>query len=623
MFRFLRSSCSLVFLLLFSLSYGQLSFCPGNTGDPIFEEDFGQGSTNGPPLPANVTSYTYVDQAPQDGQYTISSSLGQLGGFHSTDDHTGNTNGKAFIVNASFDPGLFYQIPIQGLCENNSYEFSAFLMNLYNTSTQLCDGTGIPVNVKFQIWDETDTSLLAEGDTGNINGSSTPNWQQFALTFTTLDDQNAVILKMLNNGEGGCGNDLAIDDIVFRSCGDETDVISEENDESITICGNETLDEPITLSAEPDFSVYDSHFYQWQFSTDGDNWSDIPGETNEQLIIDPFQAGNYRTLVAEDPVNVDNTLCNSISNVFILGTDDPLPVISLGDQEICDGEVATLAVQEESSVSVNWYDQPEGGDPLVTGSFTYETDQPGTYYAESITNSGGCIPDDRTSVTLSINEVPIVNDQVIERCADEEVTLTAGASVAEYEWSNGSTDSEISVVEDGEFTVELITAEGCSTTQTFTVSSIAVPVIEEVISFNDSIKIEMANTGDFSYSIDGANFQDSPLFNNVEGGLYDVVVQENNGCGQAVESILHLVVPDYFSPNADGYNDRLVINDIEVSSDFSFYVFDRYGKLVFSARNKSFAWDGTFQGKKLPSSDYWYKLKIDQEVFTGNITLKR
>ena len=400
-------------------------------------------------------------------------------------------------------------------------------------------------------------------------------------------------------------------------------MVSEENDESITICGNETLDEPIILSAEPDFSVYDSHFYQWQFSTDGDNWSDIPGETNEQLIIDPFQAGNYRTLVAEDPVNVDNTLCNSISNVFILGTDDPLPVTSLGDQEVCDGEVATLAVQEESSVSVNWYDQPEGGDPLVTGSFTYETDQPGTYYAESITNSGGCIPDDRTPVTLTINEVPIVNDQVIERCADEEVTLTAGASVAEYEWSNGSTDSEISVVEDGEFTVELITAEGCSTTQTFTVSSIAVPVIEEVISFNDSIKIEMANTGDFSYSIDGANFQDSPLFNNVEGGLYDVVVQENNGCGQAVESILHLVVPDYFSPNADGYNDRLVINDIEVSSDFSFYVFDRYGKLVFSARNKSFAWDGTFQGKKLPSSDYWYKLKIDQEVFTGNITLKR
>jgi len=82
-------------------------------------------------------------------------------------------------------------------------------------------------------------------------------------------------------------------------------------------------------------------------------------------------------------------------------------------------------------------------------------------------------------------------------------------------------------------------------------------------------------------------------------------------------------VPDHFSPNADGYNDRLVINDVEVSSDFSFHVFDRYGKLVFTARNKSFAWDGTFQGKKLPSSDYWYKLKIDQEIFTGNITLKR
>ena len=622
MFRHISFFSLLVLSLFLKQVSAQLSFCPGNTGDPIFEETFGQGNTNGPPLPPSVTSYTFVNQSPFDGEYTISQNLGQLGTWHNASDHTGNTNGKALIVNASFDPGLFYQIPIQGLCENNSYEFSAFLMNVYNSSSGACDGSGIPVNVKFQIWDETDTSLLAEGDTGDINGASTPNWQQFALTFSTLDNQNAVILKMLNNGEGGCGNDLAIDDIVFRSCGDATDVSSQSNDEVITLCGNETLDDPIMLTAEPDFSVYDSHFYQWQFSPDNQNWTNIPGETDEQLIIDPFQQGFYRTLVAEDPVNVENTLCNSISNVFELNQENPLPVNSTGDQEVCDGEEATLAVVEESSVTVDWYDQEEGGNLLLADSFTYETDQAGTYYAESTTVNGNCVAD-RTAVRLTVNEIPDVEDQEILRCQGEEVTLTAGDDLAQYEWNTGATSNEITVENDGEFSVELTSDKGCTATQNFSVSSLESPVIDEIISFNNNIEIKMANSGDFSYSIDGVNFSNSPVFENVEGGLYTIQVKENNGCGMDTKGFLHLVVPDFFSPNADGFNDRLIINDIEVNENFSFQIFDRYGKLLFSATNQAFAWDGRFQGKKLPSSDYWYKLKVDNQVFTGNITLKR
>ena len=622
MFKNIKLIFLLGLLFVVKNSFSQLGFCPGNTGDPIFEETFGQGNTNGPPLPANVTSYTYVNQAPQDGEYTISESLNQLSTWHNAGDHTGDENGKAFIVNASFDPGLFYQIPVQGLCENNSYEFSAFLMNVYNSSSGACDGSGIPVNVRFQIWDETDTSLLAEGDTGNINGTSTPNWQQFALTFSTLDNQNAVILKMLNNGEGGCGNDLAIDDITFRSCGDLTDVSNQSNDESITLCGNETLEEQIILNADPDFSVYDSHFYQWQYSTDNENWTDIPNETDEQLVINQFQEGFYRTLVAEDPVNVDNTLCNSISNVFELNQENPLPVNSTGDQEVCEGQVASLAVVEESSVIVNWYDQEEGGNLLLADSFIFETDQAGTYYAESITINGGCIAE-RTPVRLTVNEIPDVEDQEILRCQGEIVTLTAGEDVAQYEWNTGATSNEITVEEDGEFSVELTTDKGCTATQTFTVNSIESPVIEEIISTNNNIEIITANSGNFSYSINGINFTDSPIFENVEGGLYTIRVVENNGCGVDAQSFLHLVIPEFFSPNADGINDQLRIKDIEVKENFSFQIFDRYGKLLFSATNQAFAWDGTFQGNKLPSSDYWYKLKVDNQIFTGNITLKK
>ncbi len=68
---------SLFFLVLFGLffqeSNAQLGFCSGNYGDAIFTETFGTGTQNGPPLPPGTTTYTYVDGAPTDGTYTISS----------------------------------------------------------------------------------------------------------------------------------------------------------------------------------------------------------------------------------------------------------------------------------------------------------------------------------------------------------------------------------------------------------------------------------------------------------------------------------------------------------------------------------------------------------------------
>ena len=87
-------------------------------------------------------------------------------------------------MNASFTAGEFYQRQVNGLCENTTYEFSSWLINLQ--SAVGCEGNSIPINVRFQIWDETDTNLLAQGDTGNISASGTASWEQYALVFQTL-----------------------------------------------------------------------------------------------------------------------------------------------------------------------------------------------------------------------------------------------------------------------------------------------------------------------------------------------------------------------------------------------------------------------------------------------------
>ena len=150
--------------------FSQLGFCPGSKGDAIFHEDFESGS-----LPAGTTNYTYVTGDPNDGQYTISNQISQNNGtWHSFLPKTTVSNGRALIVNASYTSGQFYRTKITGLCENTTYEFSAFLMNVYDPTSLACENGGIPINVRFQIWDKTDTDLLKEGNTGDISSTNSP-----------------------------------------------------------------------------------------------------------------------------------------------------------------------------------------------------------------------------------------------------------------------------------------------------------------------------------------------------------------------------------------------------------------------------------------------------------------
>jgi gliding motility-associated-like protein len=601
----------------------QLGFCQGNSGDPIFEEDFGQGTTIGPPLPVDITSYEFVNQAPLDGQYTVSSNLMQLGSFHNATDHTGNPNGKALIINAAFDSGLFYQIPIGGLCINNSYEFSAFLMNVYDSASNACTSNEIPVNVRFQIWDETDTELLAEGDTGDIFGTSSPIWRPFALTFTTLPGQDSVILKMLNNGVGGCGNDLAIDDIIFKSCGDLTEIVNESGVNNLQFCEDESLTD-LVLKARTEFNIYNSPNYQWQNSQDGVNWSNIPGETTDELIIPEVSTNQfYRTLVAEDVANVSNITCNSISSVFEVNLIEFIDPMSLGDVTSCGGEITSIAVQSNPNISVDWYDSPTGGVLLEQNSFIYSPESNGTYFAEATTTEGNCTNPNRVAIQYTDFDTPNLNDETLRVCENESVTLSENFSDVQYLWSNGETGNSITVDSAGAYNLQLTTEDGCSVSKTYFVENYVNPIISNISQIDDSLIIELSTEGDFSYSIDGNTYQNQPVFNNLTGGLYTIYIRENNGCKIVTEDFVYILIPEFFTPNGDNINDVFQIGGDTNFDEFEVIIFDRFGKVLIQSNEAPFQWNGTYNGRNLPSDDYWYRIKINDEIYSGNISLIR
>jgi gliding motility-associated-like protein len=398
-------------LLVCASNYAQLGFCPGSKGDPVFTENFGNGTTYGPVLPAGITTYIYVTGAPNDGQYTLHYNSNQYSTWHNSLDHTPDAtngpNGKMLLMNANaVTSGDFYKKTVTGLCVNTTFEFSAWVMNVYNPNSNFCGAGQIPINVRFEIWNATETVLLGSGNTGNIMGSSAPLWQQFALVFTTVSE-TSVVLKMKNNGLGGCGNDLAIDDISFSACGDVTTVSSP------SVVGNtySTCTSPVSLQLNAATASPSPYFYQWQTSPDGTNWTDIAGATNATYNTPNLSSLTYyRVKAAQDAANLANTFCSTQSNVFTINVlPAPNPAVSNGNQVICSNElIPALSVAPQVGTGFNWYSAASGGTLLQANSLSYTPTAAGTYYVEAYNITTNCIGSTRTPIQLTIIALPDV-----------------------------------------------------------------------------------------------------------------------------------------------------------------------------------------------------------------------
>ncbi len=95
-------------------------------------------------------------------------------------------------------------------------------------------------------------------------------------------------------------------------------------------------------------------------------------------------------------------------------------------------------------------------------------------------------------------------------------------------------------------------------------------------------------------------------------------------CDTARIVLNEVFIPEAFSPNNDGNNDKLFVRGS--IKDFTFSVFNRWGELVFKTQNQITGWDGSFRGKDLDAGVFVYYLTgVDTAGNTinkkGNITL--
>ncbi len=71
-----------------------------------------------------------------------------------------------------------------------------------------------------------------------------------------------------------------------------------------------------------------------------------------------------------------------------------------------------------------------------------------------------------------------------------------------------------------------------------------------------------------------------------------------------------LPVNNYISPNNDGVNDYFEVENVELYADYSLTVFNEAGMQVyFLSANYQNKWDGTYEGKALPTGVYFFVFK--------------
>jgi len=291
-----------------------------------------------------------------------------------------------------------------------------------------------------------------------------------------------------------------------------------------------------------------------------------------------------------------------------------------------------LGAQPPADYQVTYHlteaDAQEGVNPL-SDNYT-NISNPQVIYAR-VTSERGCHAE--TSFELRVQELPVVEMELqYTLCEGDPIVVTAPDGFDGYLWSTGDETQSIRIEEPGTYSVTVFRDSGdvaCDATAEITAVLSGAPTITGVntsdwTNNDNSITIVAEGPGDYEYSVDGINYQDSPEFNGLAMGRHFVYARDKNGCGIATDEIYLLNYPKFFTPNGDGENETWRVKFAHTEPDMLVHIYDRYGKLITSFKGSSPGWDGTLNGYKLPSTDYWFVVqREDGKEFKGHFSMIR
>jgi len=122
----------------------------------------------------------------------------------------------------------------------------------------------------------------------------------------------------------------------------------------------------------------------------------------------------------------------------------------------------------------------------------------------------------------------------------------------------------------------------------------------------------------------------NPTVTNSEDGYYSVLLKDKEGCElrdtiylkgiEKKQDEVYIYIPNVFSPNNDGFNDRFYVSSNLINAEYSMSIYDRWGEKVFANDNLQFndpnsGWDGTYKGELLNPAVFVYVINISKDGY--------
>ncbi len=381
------------------------------------------------------------------------------------------------------------------------------------------------------------------------------------------------------------------------------------------------------------------------------------GYTTQNITVTESTPGIYTyTLTASSDYCIDKETSASYQ-VF----PSPEAVFALTpDQDACTGENIQFTYSSDTIGKEFDWDFGDGSTSILPNP-VHAYGNEGLYTVNLHVQQYIC--DNDTSRVIEVNPLPApdFSADVLQGCLPVEVLFqdqTADvAPGATYEWTfgDGNTSGQQNPANQyttpGLFTVSLTVhnTARCAATSTkpnyiqanpnpvakFEADPWITTLDTPDIDFSDLSTSDSTITGyEWDFGDGTTSTEENPTHTYTQAGEYEVIlyVETVNGCVDttiakvALTEEVKLFMPNAFTPNGDGINDVFEIKGTPVSN-FNLYIYDRWGKEIWSTHNFETQWDGTdFNGKPVPPGTYIYTIsgtdyKKRDISFKGTVTV--
>lgn len=264
-------------------------------------------------------------------------------------------------------------------------------------------------------------------------------------------------------------------------------------------------------------------------------------------------------------------------------------------------------------------------------------------YSLEIVDANHC----RTSGSINLQQpaspLQVNLDPTPGKCAGDGMgsivtTVAGGTPPYMYLWSNGEQTPLLTGVPSGKYQLVVSDANNCNyETQTMLVEPVALTanLYGMDVSCNDQqdgfIKITKVFGGTPPYAYMWNTGSNEALIKNLPAGDYHVIIRDANNCETTEAYTIGKLegdcmnIPNTFSPNGDGINDTWIIPNIELYDNAHVTIVNKWGTRVFESTGYNSPWDGTYKGRSLEPTTYYYTIDLRNgtPVYTGYLIIVR